>query len=196
MTRTLLRRSRLAGALPVIFFACNLAVARGQTAAGTTPTKLPDAPTLSAEADKSTEADEDAAMPTMFPHWKDSRFFIGGQANIIFQAHGPFHSPYQGPNSLLPRGEYKTSLLGTLYLAAQAIRNPKFVLEGLFDLESSGGRGDSEALGLAGFTNLDVVRNPNLGSPPYMARAQVHQTIGFTDKMVENNRSQFSLATE
>ena len=29
----------------------------------------------------------------MFPHWEHSRFFIGGQTNIIFQAHGPFHSP-------------------------------------------------------------------------------------------------------
>ena len=84
----------------------------------------------------------------------------------------------------MSRGEYKTSLLGTLYLAAQAIRNPKYSLDGLFDLESAGGRGDSEALGLAGFTNLDVVRNPNLGSTPYMARAQVHQIIGFTDKLV------------
>ena len=28
-----------------------------------------------------------------------------------------------------------------------------------------------EALGLAGFTNLDVVRNPNLGPKPYLARS-------------------------
>jgi high affinity Mn2+ porin len=54
----------------------------------------------------------------------------------------------------------------------------------------------SEALGLAGFTNLDVVRNPNLGSTPYMARVQLHQTIGFTDKLVDSARTQFSLATQ
>jgi high affinity Mn2+ porin len=151
-------------------------------------TTQPDAPT--------TSIPEDDDAPSMFPHREQSRFLIAGQANIIFQAHGPFHSPYQGVNSLLPRGEYKTSLLGTLYLAAQAIRNPKYALDGLFDLESAGGRGDSEALGLAGFTNLDVVRNPNLGSTPYMARVQIHQTIGLTDKLVENTRTQFSLATE
>jgi hypothetical protein len=136
------------------------------------------------------------AAPTMFPHSATSRFYIAGQANIIFQAHGPFHSPYDGPNSLLARGEYKPSLLGTLFLAAQLRRDPKTNTEVLFDLESSGGRGISEALGLAGFTNLDVVRNPTLGSVPYMARVQLHQTIGFTDKLVEGTRTQFSLATQ
>ena len=56
------------------------------------PAKLPEAPTP-------------ADAPTMFPHSETSRFYIAGQANIIFQAHGPFHSPYEGTNSLLARGE-------------------------------------------------------------------------------------------
>ena len=68
---------------------------------------------------------EDDAWPTMFPHPEDSRYLISGQANIIFQAHGPFHSPYEGANSLLSRGEYKPSLLGTLFLGAQLRRDPK-----------------------------------------------------------------------
>ena len=134
--------------------------------------------------------------PTMFPHPESSRFLIAGQANVIFQAHGPFHSPYSGPNSFLSRGEYKPSLLGTLYLGAQVIRNPKFNLDAIFDIESSGGRGDSEALGLAGFTNLDVVRNPNLGSTPYVAQVQLHQTIGLSNTMVDAGRTPFSLATQ
>jgi hypothetical protein len=148
-------------------------------------TKLPEAPT---------PADE--TVLTMFPHSETSRFFIAGQANIIFQADGPFHSPYEGTNSFIGRGEYKTSLLGTLYLGAQLRRDPKTETDALFNLESAGGRGLSEALGLAGFTNLDVVRNPNLGSVPYMARAQLHQTIGFTDKLIESSRTPFSLATQ
>jgi len=148
------------------------------------PAKLPEAPS---------PADETA--PTMFPHSETSRFYIAGQANIIFQAHGPFHSPYEGPNSLLARGEYKPSLLGTLYLGAQLRRDPRTETDALFNLETAAGRGISEALGLAGFTNLDVVRNPTLGSVPYMARAQLHQTIGFTDKLVESIRTPFSLAT-
>jgi high affinity Mn2+ porin len=149
------------------------------------PAKLPAAPTPAGEA-----------APTMFPHSETSHFYIAGQANIIFQADGPFHSPYEGTNSFIGRGEYKTSLLGTLYLGAQLRQHPKTETDALFNLESAGGRGLSEALGLAGFTNLDVVRNPNLGPVPYMARAQLHQTIGFSDKLVENPRTPFSLATE
>jgi high affinity Mn2+ porin len=133
---------------------------------------------------------------TMFPHPETTRYFIAGQANIIFQSHGPFHSPYEGAHSYLARGEYKTSLLGTLFLGYQLRRDPRTSTDILYDEESSGGRGDSEALGLAGFTNLDVVRNPNLGSVPYTARVQLHQTIGFTDKMVDVSRGPFSLETQ
>jgi len=137
----------------------------------------------------------DPAPPAMFPHSERSHFFAAGQANIIFQAHAPFHSPYDGPNSMLSRGEYKTSLVGTLFLGAELRRNPRSHTEVIYDEESAGGRGISEALGLAGFTNLDVVRNPTLGSVPYMARVQVHQTFGFTDEMTEAERGPFSLAT-
>jgi len=131
----------------------------------------------------------------MFPHSDTSRYLITGQANIIFQSHGPFHSPYKGVNSFLSRGEYKTSLLGTLFLGYQLRRDPKTDTDVILDVESSGGRGLSEALGLAGFTNLDVVRNPNLGSTPYIARVQLHQTIGLTDTLTESSRTPFSLAT-
>ena len=112
----------------------------------------------------------DEGAPTMFVHSDTSRYLIGGQANIIFQAHAPFHSPYDGPNSLLSRGEYKTSMIGTIYTGFQINKNPRYATDGILDVESAGGRGISEALGLAGFTNLDVVRNPNLGSSPYLAR--------------------------
>lgn len=132
---------------------------------------------------------------TVFPHPDSSRFLIAGQANIIFQAHAPFHSEYSGPNSLLSRGEYKTSMLGTLFLGAQLRRDPNTATDIILDVESSGGRGISEALGLAGFTNLDVVRNPNLGSAPYIARIQLHQTIGLGPKLIETQRTPFSLAT-
>ena len=140
----------------------------------------------------------EAADPvlTMFPHSENSRFLIMGQANIIFQAHGPFHAEYSGANSMLNRGEYKTSLLGTLFLGAEIRRDSKTNTDAILDIESSGGRGISEALGLAGFTNLDVVRNPNLGPTPYIARVQLHQTIGFSCKLVDTERTPFSLATQ
>ena len=136
------------------------------------------------------------ADPLMFPHSQTAPYYVAGQLNIIFQAHGPFHSPYLGPNSLLPRGEYKSSLVGTLFTGFELLRNPSHHLDAIYDEESAGGRGISEALGLAGFTNLDVVRNPTLGPVPYLARVQLHQTIGLSSKLVGADRGPFSLATE
>jgi hypothetical protein len=140
---------------------------------------------------------------TMFPHSDTTPWYVAGQANIIFQAHPSFHSPYQGQNSLHGAGEYKTSLLGTLYLGyelqrlpyrAETPRNQRYDTDFILDLESAGGRGLSQALGLAGFTNLDVVRNPNLGSTPYIGRVELHQTIGFSNEMTEVERGPLSLA--
>jgi hypothetical protein len=133
---------------------------------------------------------------TLFPHADAARWLVSGQANIIFQAHPGFHSPYEGPNSMLPHGEYKTSLVGTLFLGYKLIADPRYELDAIYDEESAGGRGISQALGLAGFTNLDVVRNPTLGPTPYMARVQLHQTIGLTGKLVDATRTPFSLATK
>jgi hypothetical protein len=137
----------------------------------------------------------DQGAPTIFPHSDSTRWLLGGQANIIFQAHGPFHSPYASTNSMLSRGEYKTSLIGTLYSGFQLIPNKRYQTDAILDVEAAGGRGISEALGLAGFTNLDVVRNPNLGSTPYLARYELHQVVGLTDKMVDSSRTAFSLGT-
>jgi len=152
-------------------------------------------PTRRALAQAPAEA-HTAGDTTMAPHPDGARWFLAGQANVIFQAHAPFHSPYEGRNSLLCRGEYKTSLVGTLFMGAEILRNPSHHLEAIYDEESAAGRGISEALGLAGFTNLDVVRNPSLGPVPYLARVQLHQTIGLSAKLVDAERGPFSLATQ
>jgi high affinity Mn2+ porin len=156
-----------------------------------------------AQTDVTNTADAAAADPprapnkepqlTMFDHPANHAWLLSGQANVIFQADPPFHSPYEGTNSFIGRGEYKTSLVGTLFTGLQLHSDARFNTDAIFDLESTGGRGLSEALGLAGFTNLDVVRNPNLGSKPYVARAEIHQTIGLTSKMTDAQRTQFSL---
>jgi high affinity Mn2+ porin len=158
--------------------------------------QTPDASSTSQTADKSATPEAPAPQLTLFPHPDTARYLLSGQANIVFQAHPGFHSPYEGTNSLLSRGEYKTSLVGTLFLGYELVKNPRYELDAIYDEESAGGRGVSEALGLAGFTNLDVVRNPSLGPVPYLARVQLHQTIGFTDKLVDSERTQFSLATK
>src|SRR6185295_4654223 len=114
-------------------------------------------------------AETPPAETTMFPHPDDSRWWLSGQMNLISQAHGRFTSPYQGDNSLLPDPEQALSRLWTIYTGVTLPAHTEL----LFDVESAGGRGLSDALGLAGFTNLDVVRNPTLGSAPYIARAMV-----------------------
>lgn len=140
---------------------------------------------------------------TLLPHSDSSPWLVSGQINSILQGHGAFHSPYEGTNSLRARGEYKVSLVGTLYLGLQpwqmfshGVAAKRYNTDLILDIESTGGRGISQALGLAGFTNLDVVRNPTLGSRPYIARVGIHQTIGFTNEMVTVQRTPVSLATQ
>jgi hypothetical protein len=137
---------------------------------------------------------QDAPIVSMAPHAEISRYWISGQANIIIQGDLPFHSLYQGTNSFISRGEYKTSLLGTLYTALRPTHSIRYNNDLILDLESTGGRGLSEALGLAGFTNLDVVRNPNLGILPYLARYEIHQVIGFTQQTTTQEPGPFALA--
>jgi high affinity Mn2+ porin len=146
--------------------------------------------------DPSLSGREPQAPPivAMAPHPDNSQWWLSGQANIIVQGDLPFHSPYRGSNSFIGRGEYKTSLVGTLYTAWRPTHSIRYATDFIFDLESAGGRGLSEALGLAGFTNLDVVRNPNLGSTPYPARYQIHQIFGFTNQSATQDPGPFSLA--
>lgn len=134
--------------------------------------------------------DEPSSKPaTVFEHSSTAPWWISGQVNIIFQAHPDFHALYSGPNSLSARGEHATSRVLTLYTGYQLGRHT----EALFDLESAGGRGISDALGMAGFTNVDVVRNPTLGSKPYIARAMLHHVIALSPKEEDAERTPTSL---
>lgn len=133
---------------------------------------------------------------TMFPHAEGGQWWLSGQANIIFQGRLPFHSPYQGPNSFHNSAEYKTSMVGTVYTAWRPTHSARYNTDLIFDLEAAEGRGLSEALGLAGFTNLDVVRNPYLGKAPYMARYEIHQVFGLTDETTAQEANFFALATQ
>jgi len=137
---------------------------------------------------------QDAPIVSMAPHPEGSRWWLSGQANIIMQGDLPFHSPYAGTNSFVGRGEYKTSLVGTLFGAVRPTQSIRYNNDLILDVESSGGRGLSQAFGLAGFTNLDVVRNPTLSTVPYLARYQVHQVIGLTNQTTEQEAGPFALA--
>jgi len=65
--------------------------------------------------------------------------------------------------------------------------------EFLCDIQETGGHGIGEALGIAGFTNLDVVRNPLLSKAPYVARLMWHQIIPLTGEKAPSERTPLSL---
>jgi hypothetical protein len=132
---------------------------------------------------------EESAPTTVFPHSETARWWVSGQVNIVFQAHPDFHALYSGPNSLSSRGEHATSRVLTLYTGYQLSKQT----EALFDLESAGGRGISDALGMAGFTNVDVVRNPALGSKPYIARAILHHVFALSGMQEDAERTPLSI---
>lgn len=141
---------------------------------------------------KSKSKDEEDELTTVFPHSSTAPWWISGQINIVFQAHPDFRALYSGPNSLSAQGEHATSRVLTFYTGLQLGKRTEI----LFDLESAGGRGISDALGLAGFTNVDVVRNPSLGSAPYVARALVHHIFPLSKKEEDAERTPLSLLTK
>ncbi len=168
-----------------------------QATASAPASSLPEAPTSADGSDPGHPAGDAEAAPVvaMAPHPEDSIYWISGQANIIFQGRLPFHSLYEGTNSFRNSAEYKTSLVGTLFTAVRLDRSVRDNTDLILDVESAGGRGLSQALGLAGFSNLDVVRNPNLGSTPYLARYEIHQVIGLTGRATSQDPGPFGLAS-
>ena len=146
------------------------------------------------QTQQSTTAAPDDSQPddalTLFPHSESSRYWISGQANIILQWHPSFSAPYTGTNSLRPTAENATSKLYTLYLGYELTHTTEVFL----DLESAEGHGISNALGVAGFTNLDVVRNPSLSYSPYVARFMIRQVIPLSSDTVPADRGVFGLA--
>src|SRR5712671_6114858 len=149
---------------------------------------LPPPPALSnAQAEP-----ENDPIPVMFPHPEADRLWISGQANFISQWHPAFHSPYEGHNSLSPQAQDASSRVLTLYTGLRLTNSAEL----LCDVQETGGHGIGEALGLAGFTNLDVVRNPQLGKAPYVARLMWHQVIPLSHKKSAAERTPFSLFKE
>jgi high affinity Mn2+ porin len=182
-------RHRTAQFAPLFLLLLSLRLAtppcvRAQDApANQAPTQSPSAPTEDSSSDEPT---------TLFPHFESDRFWLSGQANIISQWHPAFHSPYQGPNSLSPEAQDASSRVLTLLTGARINSSAEF----LFDVQETGGHGIGEALGLGGFTNLDVVRNPTLSKTPYVARLMWHQIISLSGEKSASERTPLSLFKE
>jgi hypothetical protein len=148
------------------------------------------APCLYAQVPETpTPASQETAPPSGEDTFWD-RFWVSVQGNFISQYHPVFYAKYSGPNSFATPGQDATSRVETLFTGFRI--TPR--LEVLADVESAGGAGLSNALGIAGFTNLDVVRNPSLSQDPYIARVMLHFTIPFGNDLTEATRNPLSLA--
>jgi high affinity Mn2+ porin len=129
---------------------------------------------------------------SMLPHFKDTRFWLSGQANFVFQTHPDFPAPYSGEHSLSPRYEKATSRLLTLYTGVRLNNSTEF----LVDIEEAGGAALTQGFGLAGNADLDIVRNPSLSRAPYLGRGEFHKVFALSDDKIENQRNMFSLFEE
>jgi high affinity Mn2+ porin len=152
------------------------------------PSPAPAVPT--ADAPDPTSGSD--SMLTMLPHPESDRIWISGQANFVSQWHPRFHSPYSGPNSLSAEAQDATSRVLTLFTGLRLSSTTEL----LCDVQETGGNGIGAALGVAGFTNLDVVRNPTLSKAPYVARLMWHQIIPLGHTKVVVDRTPFSLFSE
>ena len=161
--------------------------AAAQTPAHTTTPANPPAQTQTA----SSPDDSDDSVPSFFPHSETSSFWISGQMNFVYQGHPSFSSPYQGVHSLLPGSETALSQVFTLYTGWQTSSSTELLL----DVESAGGKGISNAFGLAGYSNLDVVRNPALGATPHVARGMFHAVFALHSRRSSADRKPLSLFT-
>jgi high affinity Mn2+ porin len=141
--------------------------------------------------ENTSSVDPDPA-PVIFPHPESDRIWLSGQANFISQWHPPFHSSYQGPNSLSQTYERALSRVLTFYTGVRLNAST----EVLVDVEEAGGSALSTGLGLAGNTDLDIVRNPLLSKVPYLGRGMIHKVFALSKDKIENQRSFLSLFDE
>jgi high affinity Mn2+ porin len=138
------------------------------------------------------EPPADDSPEVMLPHFKSTRYWLSGQANFIFQTHPDFHALYSGPHSLSPNYEKATSRVLTMYGGIRFDNSFEFVGA----LEEAGGSALSLGFGLAGNTDLDIVRNPLLSKAPYLGRGMFHKIFALSKDKVENQRNPFSLFDE
>jgi hypothetical protein len=137
------------------------------------------------------QIDYDSGDDTVFAHSETLPWWVSGQVNSIFQWHPSFHAQYSGPNSFEHASEQADSEVATLYMGLAL--SPS--LEAVADVENSGGSGLSQTLGLAGFTDLDAVRNPSLSPAPYLARLWYRKVIALSDDTISVERTPTSMLT-
>jgi hypothetical protein len=139
-------------------------------------------PAMARNPEEPETAPSPAAEATFLRHDGPGPLWYGAEINSILQFHPAFSAPYGGPHSLKPQAEAAISGLVTAFFAYAPHRTVELIL----DPEMALGGGLSQALGAAGFPNLDVVRNPTLSHLPYIARAEIHVIVPLTNDWTAN----------
>lgn len=134
-----------------------------------------------------------AALP-LISHADDAPLFIpqwlGAQYTFVDQNQSRVHSPYSGPLSLNPNGSTARSHTFGAYFGVQLPARLQFYV----DVEMFKGEGVSNATGLGGLTNGDIIRSgvASLGKGPYIARSYLRWTLPLGDQTnpVEHGQDQ------
>jgi high affinity Mn2+ porin len=134
------------------------------------------------------QSDDQESPAFLSHHLIMNRYWVSGQANFIFQAHTPFHSPYAGPNSFHGYGETALSRTLTVYTGVRLFRFTELIA----NADEAGGRGLSDGLGIAAYVNADVI-DPDLSRSVYLSRSFVHQTIALTADRIDEQPNPFYL---
>jgi high affinity Mn2+ porin len=134
------------------------------------------------------QSDDQQSPAFLSDHFIRDRLWISGQANFIFQAHTPFHSPYSGPNSFHGHGEMATSRTLTLYTGLRLMR----FTEVIANVDEAGGSGLSGGSGLAAYVNADVI-GPQVSHSVYLSRIFIHHTIALAADRIEEEANPFYL---
>ena len=135
-----------------------------------------------------------AALP-LISHADDAPLFIpqwlGAQYTFVDQNQSRVHSPYSGPLSLNPNGSTARSHTFGAYFGVQLPARLQFYV----DVEMFKGEGVSNATGLGGLTNGDIIRSgvASLGKGPYIARSYLRWTLPLGDQTNPVERGQDQL---
>lgn len=134
---------------------------------------------------------DDQANPSFISrHMIAGRFWISGQSNFIFQAHGPFHAPYSGPNSFHAYGEDAVSRTITLYTGIRLFRFTEVVAS----VDEAGGHGISDGQGVAAYSNADAVA-PGLSRSLFLSRVFYNHMVPLTADRVNEDPNPFVLSS-
>jgi high affinity Mn2+ porin len=123
--------------------------------------------------------------PLFIPQW------LGAQYTFVDQNQSRVHSPYSGPLSLNPNGSTARSHTFGAYFGVQLPARLQFYV----DVEMFKGEGVSNATGLGGLTNGDIIRSgvASLGKGPYIARSYLRWTLPLGDQTNSVERGQDQL---